>query len=148
MAFWYWFTCPSCGYITKASGARANGLAASVDTMVCRDCDELVDVLIDARPRWMEIIDPHWMERLDTCPQCHGRNLEEWSPAFPCPGRRRAALWPARLSRAPSPATRTRTLKPSTRCILIIGKSLPAKDTPLEVRPRASGRALRSGLGP
>ena len=85
MAFWYWFTCPSCGYITKASGARANGLAASVDTMVCRDCDELVDILIDARPRWMEIIDPHWMERLDTCPQCHGRNLEEWSPAFPCP---------------------------------------------------------------
>ena len=52
MAFWYWFTCPSCGYITKASGARANGLAASVDTMVCRDCDELVDVLIEKTSAW------------------------------------------------------------------------------------------------
>ena len=45
----YWFECPKCGYRVKVSGRPDRGLNLFVQTIHCRDCRELHDVVTRVR---------------------------------------------------------------------------------------------------
>jgi hypothetical protein len=46
MGMKYGFHCPKCGYKAMVSGDQDCSSAAVVRTMICVDCNDLVDVLI------------------------------------------------------------------------------------------------------
>jgi hypothetical protein len=41
---------PSCGYVATVSGGKDMGLCGEVETMVCLDCEKLMDFLPAAMP--------------------------------------------------------------------------------------------------
>jgi len=45
----YWFECAKCGYRAKVSGRADRGVNLFVQTILCRDCRELYDVVTRAR---------------------------------------------------------------------------------------------------
>ena len=45
----YWFECPKCGYRAKVSGRADRGLTFFVQTILCRDCNELYDAVTRLR---------------------------------------------------------------------------------------------------
>ncbi len=45
----YWFECPKCSYRAKVSGRADRGLTLCVETVFCRDCKELRDVVTRLR---------------------------------------------------------------------------------------------------
>ena len=47
----YIFECPQCQYRTQVSGGADSGVHCRVQTVICRDCRELYDVLIRVRRR-------------------------------------------------------------------------------------------------
>ncbi len=59
---------PSCGYEATVSGGKDMGFCGEVETMVCLDCKELMDVLTAAAP------DLKAVER--KCDECGGKNLK------------------------------------------------------------------------
>ncbi len=42
----YLFSCNKCDHLSEVSGGKDCGMMAVVQTMVCQDCADLVDVLI------------------------------------------------------------------------------------------------------
>ena len=59
---------PGCGYEAMVSGGKDMGFCGEVETMVCLDCKELMDVLTAAAP------DLKPVER--KCDECGGKNLK------------------------------------------------------------------------
>lgn len=59
---------PSCGYEATVSGGKDMGFCGEVETMVCLDCKELMDVLTAAAP------DLKTVEK--KCDECEGKNLK------------------------------------------------------------------------
>ena len=47
----YHFECPYCHYRAKVSGGVDSGLHCEVQTVVCRDCRELLDIFTKVRRR-------------------------------------------------------------------------------------------------
>jgi len=47
----YQFECPVCHYHVKVSGGADSGIHCEVQTVVCRDCRELLDVFTKVRRR-------------------------------------------------------------------------------------------------
>lgn len=47
----YHFECPYCQYRANISGGADSGVHCEVQTVVCRDCRELIDVFIKVRRR-------------------------------------------------------------------------------------------------
>ena len=47
----YLFECPQCQYRAKLSGGADSGVHCEVQTVVCRDCRELIDVFTKVRRR-------------------------------------------------------------------------------------------------
>src|SRR5262245_13393902 len=45
----YWFECSRCGYRAKVSGRADRGFNFAVQTIVCRDCRELLDAVTGLR---------------------------------------------------------------------------------------------------
>ena len=41
----YWFDCSKCGYRAKVSGCADRGVSFCVQTIYCRDCNELLDAI-------------------------------------------------------------------------------------------------------
>lgn len=71
--------CSNCDYSTNCSAGADAGFAGSVESMVCRTDDELVDVLT-----WSSGFDS--TRGIGICPGCKGTNLEKWDPDVrPCP---------------------------------------------------------------
>jgi hypothetical protein len=81
----YLFTCPNCQYSAEVSGGEDYGFVAVVQTMICRDCQELVDVLVGQRGTVGPTGDPEYDKDLNLCPQCRKENLRPWSTDRPCP---------------------------------------------------------------
>ena len=67
------------------SGGRDVGMVAVVRTMTCKDCKELVDVLIGRYGKSGSTGDPEYDDDLDICPECRGRNVRLWPKRHPCP---------------------------------------------------------------
>jgi hypothetical protein len=49
----YWFECSRCGYRAKVAGGTDRGHDCFVQTILCRDCKELYDVVV----RWRTPVD-------------------------------------------------------------------------------------------
>ena len=45
----YWFECPKCGYRANVSGRADRGLSFFIQTILCRDCRQLYDVVTRLR---------------------------------------------------------------------------------------------------
>lgn len=81
----YKFTCTKCGYSATVSGGRDFGMVAVVKTMMCKDCEEVVDVLIGRYGENGPTGDPEYDVGLKHCPECDGSNLHSWPRRHPCP---------------------------------------------------------------
>ena len=79
------FVCQQCGHSAEVSGGRDVGMVAVVQTMVCQDCKELVDVLIGKQGREGPTGDPDYDRNLGRCPRCEGVGLITWDDSRPCP---------------------------------------------------------------
>jgi len=53
--------------------------------MICKDCKEVVQVLIDQYGKDGPTGDPEFDKRLNLCPECRGKNLRKWSSHPLCP---------------------------------------------------------------
>ena len=82
----YIFKCKNCGYSTQVSGRKDCGFVAVVQTMICQDCNELVDVLIGRRGKVGLTGDATYDKRLNQCPKCKGKMVNKWDEETrPCP---------------------------------------------------------------
>ena len=100
MGIWFEFTCEKCGYCVEVSGGKDFGMVAVVETMICRSCRELVDVIIGRYGKEGPTGDKDYDKNLGICPKCGGKELTVWKEQRPCPkcgGRmikcRPTALW-------------------------------------------------------
>jgi hypothetical protein len=73
MGTWFEFLCDGCGYQAEVSGGPDAGMRVSVQTMTCRDCAELVDVVTQVLGEGTRDI------AVGCCPICHGNHLAEWT---------------------------------------------------------------------
>jgi rubredoxin len=73
----YSFTCSRCSYVATVSGGPDRGFLARTETMICRQCHELVDVAVEVRtPRTFPV---KWTQKVAQCPRCDGTEwLEIW----------------------------------------------------------------------
>lgn len=81
----YQFTCPKCGYEATVSGGFDYGFHAVVRTMVCGDCEDVVDVLVGAYGQEGKTGDPEYDKDLGRCPECNGTDVHVWPRHRPCP---------------------------------------------------------------
>ncbi len=79
------FRCTDCGYAATVSGGLDKGMVAVVRTMTCPDCMEIVDVLVGKYGEEGPTGDPTYDRDLNTCPNCHRRNVRPWMTNRPCP---------------------------------------------------------------
>ena len=86
MGSWFRFTCSKCGYGAEVSGGKDCGMLAVVQTMICQDCAELVDVLIGQCGNEGMTGDADYDEGIGICPECNGPNVVVWlNRVRPCP---------------------------------------------------------------
>ena len=79
------YSCTSCDYSVNVAGGISFGLREGRDTMVCRSCQSIVDVLIRyIEGRDQRDVPPH-KERPFTCPECSSVDVEKWPHHKPCP---------------------------------------------------------------
>jgi len=77
----YKFECRGCGYMAEVSGEKDRGFVAFVETMICRDCNELVDGLVRCAVPSSDLGND-----IDKCPTCGGDRPEYWDlEEKPCP---------------------------------------------------------------
>ena len=81
----YGFKCPECGKTLFSPTGRSCGMMAVVQPMICRDCNEVVQILIGEFGKDGPTGDPEFDKRLNICPECGGKNLRKWSKHHPCP---------------------------------------------------------------
>jgi len=74
------------------SGRRDCGMVAVVQTMVCQDCEQLVDVLIGRCGQDGPTGDPDYDVRLGRCPDCGGHDVRPWDNEHLCPRCNRATM--------------------------------------------------------
>jgi len=80
------FNCTRCRYTATVSGGLDYGMVAVVQTKICLDCRELVDVLIGARDKVGDKTGaPERDAEMNLCPLCQGKQLETWPETRPCP---------------------------------------------------------------
>ena len=60
-------------------------MLAAVRTMTCKDCKEVVDVLIERCGEVGRTGDPDFDKDFDICRKCRGKKLQQWPRKYPCP---------------------------------------------------------------
>jgi hypothetical protein len=79
------FTCGKCGYRAEVSGRPDCGFVAMTETMVCRHCEELVDVLVGFTPEAEDMPEAPDKRKIGLCPQCRCKDVVAWEKSRPCP---------------------------------------------------------------
>jgi len=79
------YKCENCGYSAVVSGGIDCGFVAVVQTMICHDCERLVDVLVGRCGFVGPTGDLEYDKELGLCPRCHGNNLTTWTDLRACP---------------------------------------------------------------
>ena len=80
------YKCTNCSYSTLIAGRRDVTMTAVTDTFICRNCKELVDIVVgefgQLSPIEIDKKNPGY-----TCPNCgSGSHLKKWKPhKRPCP---------------------------------------------------------------
>ncbi len=80
----YTFNCPNCGESLFSSEGRDCGFVAVIQPMICDNCNDLVEVLIDKFGQDGPTGDPEYDKDLNLCPDCRGTNLRPWPRNHPC----------------------------------------------------------------
>lgn len=107
----YRFTCSSCGYEAEVSGRADYGQESRTETVVCRGCRDLFDIVVgstdDGEPlsrrgvdefgqEWSDLTEeaqviqprdspPKRAPKGKRCPECRSRRLFIWSGSDGCP---------------------------------------------------------------
>ncbi len=73
----YSFACSSCRYVAGVSGGPDMGKFVQTETMVCRRCHQVVDVVVESRtPRTFPV---QWTQKVAQCPKCGSTEwLQPW----------------------------------------------------------------------
>ncbi|MDZ4817515.1 MAG: hypothetical protein SGJ20_00930 [Planctomycetota bacterium] len=83
------YVCQDCGYTAEVSGSYDAGFEVTTQTMYCRRCRELCDVLMGYRRRdengEYRTIPLSNDTRAGGCPDCRGSDLVLWNNGDPCP---------------------------------------------------------------
>jgi DNA-directed RNA polymerase subunit RPC12/RpoP len=74
----YEFRCIRCGYAANVSGNTDAGLLVLIQTMICKTCSEVVDVVTGSSPGNQESTG-ELDERVNKCPNCGSGNLQRWT---------------------------------------------------------------------
>ena len=79
MGVMYKFTCPNCNYQTLCVGGKSRGMSSLLQTMICKKCNELTDVVIETYKGDADIFE-RLLDKLDTsCSKCKEvENLVAW----------------------------------------------------------------------
>ena len=82
MGTYYQFTCGECDFETEVSGGFDIGMVAATQTIICRDCGNLVDVLVGDAPT----TDPEDVVSMTLhCPTSTRHEVAQWNHPGPCP---------------------------------------------------------------
>jgi len=72
----------NCGYEVTNPADGDNSSCGYTEIMICRDCREIVEVLVEPNNEWKNIL----KDDAGKCPICHNDNLEPWDQVnMPCP---------------------------------------------------------------
>jgi hypothetical protein len=82
MGEWFEFKCHGCGYRAEVSGGEDCGMIAVTETMVCENCQELVDVQVGYA---LPLYHGEWDKNMTRCPVCHSDDVTPWEKGWPCP---------------------------------------------------------------
>jgi len=93
MGSWLLFTCPSCGYAATVSGGADVGMRCATQTIVCKTCKELADVVTHSSEdgTWPPLSkdEAEGAEERPPipirCPESAAHPVEPWSAGGPCP---------------------------------------------------------------
>ena len=86
MGTWYSFSCGNCDYGEVLSGGKDTGMEAVVQTMVCRKCEIVTDVLIGQYGKEGPTGDAAFDKPLGKCPKWRAKkHLVPWEEGMPCP---------------------------------------------------------------
>ena len=75
----------SCAYAATVSAGRDFGMVYYVETMICRGCRELVDVLIGVHGCEGPTGNQRFDRELYICHLCRGKKITVWPDDQPCP---------------------------------------------------------------
>ena len=81
------YRCPKCGYSKMVSGGRSCGFYVIVETISCRDCQELFDAEADEKPGDLKPSEMWGKQKLAgiRCPNSDSHEFTYWKPPWPCP---------------------------------------------------------------
>ena len=91
MGIFYNFICPDCGYRAQVNGGVDRHDAMTFKTMVCADCLQLVDALVEIQRLWFQRRgnqgggNKTQKRCVVFCPKCNGINVIPWEEYHPCP---------------------------------------------------------------
>jgi hypothetical protein len=77
------FSCPKCGHEVEVSGGKDFGFAIATNTILCKTCKELYNVVTSNEP-WNASEDD-WVPKAFRCPKSKRHVVELWSHPGPCP---------------------------------------------------------------
>ena len=93
----YLFECSKCGYRARVSGGADRGRHAAVQTILCVDCKELYDAVLEFKPSSRKEIHPQIAPKfsalLNRLPPRGARPWVKLKPACPLSPRHRIRLW-------------------------------------------------------
>jgi hypothetical protein len=93
----YLFECSKCGYRAKVSGDADRGRHVAIQTILCADCKELYDAVIEFKPSSHQESHPKTAPKfaalLNRLPPRGGRRWVKLKPACPTSFRHRIRFW-------------------------------------------------------
>jgi len=93
----YLFECFKCGYRARVSGGADRGRHVAVQTILCADCKELYDAVVEFKPSSRKEgnpkATPKFAALLNRLPPRGVRRWIELKPACPISSRHRIRLW-------------------------------------------------------
>ena len=60
-------------------------MLATIETMICRDCREVVDIVIGRYGKEGLTGDSDYDKTIGVCPKCGGKDVSVWQKSKPCP---------------------------------------------------------------
>ena len=81
----YEFACTGCDHRFEASDGADCGFMVYTQSMVCRDCAEVANVITGITPGTDGEYAEEIRSRVGRCPTCQGNSLTEWNSSKSCP---------------------------------------------------------------
>ena len=93
----YLFECSKCGYRARVSGSADRGRHVAVQTILCSECKELYDAVVEFKPLSRKEIHskvtPRFVALINRLPPCRVRHWVKLKLVCPISARHRIRLW-------------------------------------------------------